>query len=302
MPAKQTKPAVLFFVGLFFGLLVGVFLTIALTSTSDEEEGGDGSVASTGRAASSQPPGPGADAPQPPPGHGMGGAGGDRAEMSFAKVHFMKKFVAALTSLPQNGLPSPRYKPLLKDPSHPLSCGDCHDPSKVNMEAMKSRDPGAEAVEPYREQPRFMIPLMVKWVERLNTRHKDKLVKPVTCTSCHAMDPRDSFTAMPPLMANFVRALKQKPQNKNPAAGWKPLLKDPGTKSMLCSVCHDRIGTMMEKNFSRLATKRPAKYADDKLFMITLMEHWVEKLNRKGSSMLVKTVTCTDCHQTDPRK
>ena len=37
-------------------------------------------------------------------------------------------------------------------------------------------------------------------------------------------------------------------------------------------------------------------------FMVTLMEHWVEKLNKQAKPLLTKAVTCIDCHDTDPRR
>jgi cytochrome c553 len=143
---------------------------------------------------------------------------------------------------------------------------------------------------------------MENWVKRLNERHGDRLREPVTCRTCHAVDPREKNGVLPPLMASFVRALREKPANANPAKSWKPLLKDTESTSMLCSVCHGEIGTRMEQglDFSRL--QRPDAYADDKTFMVYLMEEWVAELNRKASDRLVKAVVCVDCHDADPRR
>jgi cytochrome c553 len=103
-------------------------------------------------------------------------------------------------------------------------------------------------------------------------------------------------------MLSFVRALTSRPANRNPAPGWQPLLKDPETKSVLCAVCHGDLGAMMEENIGRLASRRPADYADDRVFMVDLMERWVEEMNRNGRDLLAKPLSCTDCHEADPRK
>jgi cytochrome c553 len=71
---------------------------------------------------------------------------------------------------------------------------------------------------------------------------------------------------------------------------------------MLCSVCHGEIGGTMEKNLAQLTGKRMEKYAQDKDFMVLLMEHWVSKLNRKARHLLTKAVACVDCHEVDPRR
>jgi len=310
---EKTPPGVLIGVGVFVGLLIGIVATIALftpdTGETYEEYRQRIEAERTGRSrpagGGQQPARPSGENPHGADGHG--GAGADRASMSIAKVHFMKKFVAALTTPPQNMFPAADWKPLVKEGADPIRCADCHDPNVLNLEAMIRQDPGSEAVERFRRARRgFMIPLMTKWVQRLNTRHADRLEKPVTCTDCHAIDPRDDetrFRVLPPLMASFVSALKKPPTNKNPARDWKPLLKDPATDSMLCSVCHGRSGAMMERNLAQLVEPgRPEKYADDKAFMVNLMERWVERLNREASHLLTKAVVCRDCHDTDPRK
>ncbi|MHC4225699.1 MAG: hypothetical protein ACYSUN_17045 [Planctomycetota bacterium] len=307
-PASESRTSrpVVFVLGLFVGALVGVFATLALGTTGPSESYEDYQKrAQTEQPAAARDPHAGQQPrsgqsphakPPDQPGHA-----GDPGQ-SIAKVHFMKKFVKALTEVPQNRHPNPAYVPVLRDPKNPLRCANCHDPAKVDMERMMKLDPGPEKVEPYRHAPQFMIPLMTKWVARLNKRYGDKLVNPVTCTDCHAVDPREKNKIFPPLMNSFVSALKRRPTNKNPASNWKPLLKDPSEKSMLCAVCHGDIGTAMERNLPNMNLSRPAKYADDKDFMVQLMEEWVEELNTQGSAMLTKAVVCRDCHETDPRR
>jgi hypothetical protein len=258
--------------------------------------------------------------PLPPPAgpaspHGAGAAhgapeggphGGDGHETSFAKVHFMRKFVAALTEAPQNLMPSPGYEPLLKKGAAMIRCTDCHTDPSLDMEAMIANDPGDDAVQPFRMRRRgFMIPLMEKWVARLNKQHGDRLSKEVTCLDCHAQDPRDDAArnaTLPPLMIRFVKALKEPPQNDNPAKAWKPLLKDATTASMLCATCHGQIGTSMEKNLASLDGPVPPEAKSNRAFMIRLMERWVRELNKRAKDQLVKAVACTDCHENDPRK
>jgi hypothetical protein len=296
----------MFVIGLFFGVLVGWFASYLLTESDAPSQ----TAAEYEQARRAQQPaqpnrgqqGDGQRNPHASDPHGGAAGQPDRAQQSIAKVHFMKKFVAALTSKPANEWPNPEYQPLLKEGAQ-VQCANCHDSSGLNVEAMKRMDPGAEAVERFRHMPNFMIPLMMKWVDRLNKQNADKLVEPVTCTSCHAIDPREAWDVLPPLMVNFVSALKEKPQNKNPAANWKPLLKDPTTSSMLCASCHGRIGERMEQNLAQLTSKgRNPKYADDKQFMVDLMERWVEKLNKHAGGLLTKAVVCLDCHDTDPRR
>jgi cytochrome c553 len=71
---------------------------------------------------------------------------------------------------------------------------------------------------------------------------------------------------------------------------------------MLCAVCHGDVGTKMEQSLPKMSLTRPEKYADNKDFMVHLMEEWVEELNTKASSMLTKAVVCRGCHETDPRR
>lgn len=248
------------------------------------------------------PPNPHGALPPSVESHGEG----DRQAASFAKVHFMKKFVAALTAPPGNLMPSPDYVPLLKDGVALIRCADCHKDPSLNIEGMLKNDPGDEAVERFRlMREGFMIPLMEKWVARLNKRNADRLVKEVICTDCHAIDPRDEKAidaALPPLMIRFVKALTAPPENRNPAKGWRPLLKDAHDTSMLCSVCHGQDGAEMEKELGQLDRPLPPGTDENRPFMITLMERWVRELNRRMKDRLVKAVGCTDCHETDPRK
>ena len=108
----------------------------------------------------------------------------------MAKAHFMKKFVAALVSRPQNRQPNPVWRSPLREPGNPVGCKDCHDPRAFNLERMKAGDPGALAVESFRRNRRFMTGLMKKWVKRLNAQHAGKLREVVDCDTCHAGDPR----------------------------------------------------------------------------------------------------------------
>jgi hypothetical protein len=233
--------------------------------------------------------------------------GGEGHERSFATVHFMRKFVAALTDAPANLMPSPAHESLLKKGAAMIRCTDCHKDTSLNIEAMIANDPGDEAVQPFRMRRRgFMIPLMEKWVQRLNKQHGDRLTKEVTCLDCHAQDPRDDAlrnATMPPLMIRFVKALKEPPQNDNPAKAWKPLLKDPSSPSMLCATCHGSdIGGAMQRNLAELDGPVPPEAKQNREFMIRLMERWVRELNKRASGLLVKAVACTDCHEDDPRK
>ena len=271
--------------GLFVAVLLGVVAVIAFWP-EDPAEG---------------------DAPEPQsdPHAAIGGA--DRVQRSFAKVHFMKKFVSALTSEPENMAPNPGYAPLLKDPEKPIACAACHDPAEIDIERMAAQDPGPAKVERFRRSPRFMVPLMEAWVDRLNEQHGDRLKKPVTCTDCHAIDPRDMeerARVYPALMVAFVNALKQPPTNEDSAPGWKPLLKDPATMSMLCAECHGETGVMLEQALSAgsFDLARPEPYADNKEFMVHLMERWVTRLNRDVGPLLRKAVVCIDCHDRDPRR
>ncbi|MGH7163707.1 MAG: hypothetical protein ACREID_09500 [Planctomycetota bacterium] len=290
----SAKPAL--GIGLFFGALFGYFL-FALAHSESREESYRAYDERTrgGRGGAAREEG---DAPR---GHGEGQ---DRAMASLAKVHFMKKFVAALVSKPQNAHPSPAWASPLKDPSNPIQCADCHDPKVIDVERMKGSDPGAEAVERYRRDPRFMIPLMTKWVERLNKLHAGRLAGEVTCRTCHAVDPREKFEVYPYFMATFVRALSARPTtNREPASRWKPLLRDPQGAPVLCSTCHHGdTGPAMDRSFLGAELPRPEKYAGDKAFMVDLMQEWVSRLNREAADRIIRPVVCSDCHETDPRR
>jgi len=223
------------------------------------------------------------------------------AAASPAKVHFMRKFVAALTAPPENLMPAAAYAPLLKDGAPPIGCVDCH--KSMDVEAKLATDPGPDAAQRFRMRRNFMVPLMEKWVARLNKRHADRLRKEVTCTDCHAQDPRDDAALLrtfSPLMMSFVSALRERPRNENPAKQWKPLLKDPRDSSMLCAECHGQEGAAMEKALPALGRSPLPK--QDRTFMIRLMERWVHELNRRMKDRLVRAVGCTDCHEIDPRK
>ena len=295
MPFVADRPPVIWLgIGLFFGILIGLVVLVAATDEDASESDANHR-----------------DRPQPPPRRAPGDEDHDprqeanRARQRVAKVHFMKKFVAALTTRPDNRFPAPAYEPLLKS-GESIACADCHDPDTLDLDAMLKRDPGAAAVEPLRrKRRRFMIPLMEAWVERLNERHGAKLNRPVTCTDCHAWDPRsgEGKRVLPALMANFVRALKEPPAIRDPASNWRPLLKDPETASMLCADCHGSSGEAMEGDLDRIVDPAAAaRYAGDKRFMTHLMERWATRLNREMADQLVKAVVCIDCHDRDPRR
>jgi hypothetical protein len=293
--------------GVLIGVAAGVIGTIAWQSLTSEDVPDDGPRSTVpSRVPNPHAAGPHGASPhgaQPSPGAPHGGDGHER---SFATVHFMRKFVAALTEAPANLMPSPGYEPLLKTGAAMVRCADCHTDPSLNMEAMIANDPGDEAVQPFRMRRRgFMIPLMEKWVARLNKRHGDRLRKEVTCLDCHAMDPRDETAlnaTMPPLMIRFVKALKEPPRNDNPAQGWKPLLKDPASPSMLCATCHHDVGAEMQRKLASLDGPVPPEAEANRAFMIRLMEMWVRELNKRARDLLVKAVVCTDCHEVDPRK
>ena len=291
-------------VGLFFGVLLGIFLTMML-GTRDTSETFDEFEARTNKGRtrpSSEHEGGGGG------GGGGGGPHGGRRDprISMAKVHFMKKFVKALTDVPGNTHPAADWEAILKDGAQPISCKDCHKDPSLDIEAMAQSDPGnTRFVQQLRRSPRFMIPLMEKWVERLNGWYGDRLKKPVTCTTCHAVDPKEKYSVYIPLMNSFVMALKAKPTNKNPATRWKPLLKDPGS-GMLCGYCHGDMGKQMAQEMpdllKRFGEKALEKYADNQAFMVGMMETWMRKANVELKDVLVKPLACLDCHDQDPRR
>ncbi|MFQ5844603.1 MAG: hypothetical protein ACE5JG_06390 [Planctomycetota bacterium] len=307
----------LFFIGLFFGLLAGVFLALALTTEGDtetfeqftrrrqREQGGQRPI--RGGAT----PGHG-DPPARPGGSPHGGGAGDRARASQAKAHFMQKFVAALVRVPQNSNPNPKWESPLQDVEQPIRCADCHDPRSLNIEAMKRNALSAEEAEPFRRDRRFMVSLMRKWVGRLNAWHGDRLKDVVTCKTCHADDPsvrggesrQQRAMAYAYFMTTFLRALRERPTtNREPARDWSPLLRDPAGRQPRCSTCHTEPAVRgMDHLVDADPLPRPARYAADHEFMVDLMQKWVSKLNRRARRHLRKAVTCTDCHETDPRR
>jgi hypothetical protein len=136
-------------------------------------------------------------APAIPSAGGPMADGGDRMSgnperMPIYKVFFMHQFVEALYSVPKNSEPNPKWTSPLKDPVNDrVWCTDCHS-SEFDFAKMPSqRFPETDALEQNHE---FMVELMTKWVGRLNSdefRAKAKLKGEVTCTTCHAKDPRD---------------------------------------------------------------------------------------------------------------
>ncbi len=218
--------------------------------------------------------------------------GEPRESLRAPKAHFMPTFVAALAVPPANLMPAPAYASLLKEGAAVPRCADCHAGKDYDATEWPDVDP-----QPFRMDRNFMVPLMEKWVARLNKRHAGRLRKEVTCTDCHAIDPRDEAyrATIAPLMGRFVSALTAPPRNANPAKGWKPLLKAPEAPSNLCAVCH--VDGREAPPDSRSGAPEP-----DRAFMIRLMERWVHELNRRMKDRLVRAVGCTDCHEIDPRK
>jgi len=298
--ARRPTPTLL--IGLFFGILIGSAGMMIFSSKDTSETyldyqkrmgGGRGGGTHAGEAKDPH----------------AGGAPQDRAAASQAKAHFMKKFVAALVKTPQNRAPNPQWSSPLREGAAPIDCADCHDPAKYNVEGMKASDPGSQAVEAFRNDPSFMIPLMRNWVKRLNSVHGDRLAAPVTCTTCHEKNPETEHLspgqrqaramAYAYFMKTFVEALSSPPTtNREPATGWKPLLKDPAGAPVKCSMCH----TANMDGLLGAELERPERLAREREWVAELMEQWVEKLNRLGGDRLTKVVTCLDCHERDPRR
>ena len=309
----QTRPWIVpLLIGLFFGGLFGFAANNILSAPEPKTEtfreaserarqrqhGGQNPRGAPPRGGANDPH---ARDPQP-----------NRAQASAAKSHFMKKFVAALVSKPRNNNPNPDWASPLKEGAPPIQCADCHDPSKYNIDGMKQMDPGAEAVDEFRQSKEFMVGLMTKWVARLNKRHGARLKEKVTCTTCHATDPSAGMTpglnrrqrafVFAYFMTRFVSALQEKPASmKEPASRWKSLLKEGGV--VRCSNCHTDPNIKMDQ-FMQLKDRleRPLQYAESREFMTNLMEEWVAKLNRVAGDQLNKTVVCKDCHERDPRR
>lgn len=119
-------------------------------------------------------------------------AAGEVEVPPFVKAYFMHQFVEALYGVPGNRNPNPNWSSPLKDPvNNRVWCTDCHtDPSIDFSRIPKQKLPMNEELENNHE---FMVELMTKWVGRLNSGDfgaKAKLKQPVTCTTCHAQDPR----------------------------------------------------------------------------------------------------------------
>jgi hypothetical protein len=166
-----------------FLLLLGCNQNAESVNTGETLESGPKPVAGSGTLSE-------ADAPRGPM---QGGEGGrpDPQEM-FNKAYFMQHFVAALTSTPTNNNPNPKWSSPLKDAQGAkISCGDCH--TKADMSGLPPQ-PSSPAIEKMHADKAFMVDLMEKWVAKLNNPEfgaKAKLKAEVTCTTCHATDPRD---------------------------------------------------------------------------------------------------------------
>jgi hypothetical protein len=117
---------------------------------------------------------------------------GNPQRMPLYKVFFMHQFVEALYSTPKNQQPNPKWASPLKDPANNrVWCTDCHSSEFDFAKMPKQRFPETAELEKNHE---FMVELMTKWVGRLNSdefRAKAKLKGEVTCTTCHATDPRE---------------------------------------------------------------------------------------------------------------
>ena len=123
---------------------------------------------------------------------GGGNGGPPDPQMMLNKAYFMQHFVAALTSLPSNNNPNPKWSSPLKDPdAGKVKCGDCH--TKADMSGLPQQQ-NSPAIEQLHANKEFMVDLMTKWVAKLNNPDfgaKAKLKQDVTCTTCHAKDPRE---------------------------------------------------------------------------------------------------------------
>ena len=109
----------------------------------------------------------------------------------FVKAYFMHMWVEALYSTPQNKHPNPKWQSPLKDPVNGrVWCTDCHVSGQIDFSKIpKMRSP---MVDQFENDKTFMVDLMKKWVARLNSDEfgaKAKLKGPVTCLTCHAMNP-----------------------------------------------------------------------------------------------------------------
>ena len=109
----------------------------------------------------------------------------------FVKAYFMHMWVEALYSTPGNKHPNPNWQSPLKDPDNGrVWCTDCHTSGQIDFSKIpKMRNPMVDDLE---KDKGFMVDLMKKWVERLNSDEygaKAKLKGPVTCLTCHATNP-----------------------------------------------------------------------------------------------------------------
>ncbi|HLQ76653.1 MAG TPA: hypothetical protein VK210_04830 [Terriglobia bacterium] len=124
---------------------------------------------------------------------GGGDGGRPDPQTMLNKAFFMQHFVAALTSLPSNKNPNPKWASPLKDPqAGKVKCGDCH--TKADMSGLPVQE-SSPAIEKMHADKAFMVDLMTKWVAKLNNPDfaaKGKLKQAVTCTTCHATDPREN--------------------------------------------------------------------------------------------------------------
>jgi hypothetical protein len=120
-----------------------------------------------------------------------GGSGRPDPQMMLNKAYFMQHFVAALTSIPSNKNPNPKWSsPLADSQNGKVKCGDCH--TKADMSGLPQQE-DSPAIEKLHADKAFMVDLMTKWVAKLNNPEfgaKGKLKGEVTCTTCHATDPR----------------------------------------------------------------------------------------------------------------
>ena len=112
----------------------------------------------------------------------------------------------------------------------------------------------------------------------------------------------DREMAMAARMHAFASALVEPPKNPEPAARWRPLLKDSVAPERMCSLCHDAQGERMGVAIRDGALPLDVAARElDREEMVELMEAWMRQLNRTGGHLLVKSVVCIDCHQADPR-
>jgi len=170
-------------------LLVGCSQNVESVGSGETLENSPKPIANNNSRLSSSAPG---GAPGGAPFAGGGNGGPPDPQMMLNKAYFMQHFVAALTSKPSNNNPNPQWNSPLKDPSAgKVSCGDCH--TKADMSGLPPQE-DSPAIEKLHANKEFMVDLMQKWVTKLNNPEfgaKAKLKQEVTCTTCHAKDPRE---------------------------------------------------------------------------------------------------------------